>query len=223
VLSTDLRLRAGSNLSLARYVGTQLNNLFPANGLESDVDQLMAIMSAALERLRPILLAVRNYEAGVFNHLHTLQYATFLYLLGSEQWRVDSADALADRLFCLNRALNSLDLYHAVSMPEIFFISHGLGAVLGDAKYGTRIVVFQNVTVGRIGSDKPVIGENVVLYPGSAVTGSAIINDNCVLSAGVHVHNVFVPANTLVIGRGRELIFETRKRNYSALYFRDGE
>jgi serine O-acetyltransferase len=218
-----MRLRAGSNLNLARFVGTQLNNLFPADGLQTDIDKLMVIMPSALERLHPIILAVRNFDSSEFNHLHTLQYATFLYLLGREQWAVDSGDSLADRIFCLNRALNSLDLYVAVKMPEVFFISHGLGSVLGAAQYGTRFVAFQNVTVGRIGDDKPVIGENVVLYPGSAVTGNAVIGDSCVLSAGAHVHNLVVPANTLVIGRGRDLVFEPRKRDYAALYFRDGQ
>jgi serine O-acetyltransferase len=215
-----LTLRAGNVLSLARYVATQLNNMFPAGGMESDVDQVMAVLPAALERLLPITFAVRSYEPGFFNHFHTLQYATLLYLLGNEQWQTEPTSGLADRLFCLNRSLNSIDLFHAVKMPEVFFISHGLGTVLGNAIYGTRLVVFQNVTVGRVGEDKPVVGQNVVLYPGAIVTGSAVIGENSVISAGTVVHGTRVPENTIATGRGRKLVFQPRKRDYAALYFR---
>ena len=84
--SDSISLRAGTPAALASYVATQLNNLFPAEGLDADVERLSALVPAALLRMQPILSAVRNFEPRRFDHFHSLQYATFLYLLGNEDW-----------------------------------------------------------------------------------------------------------------------------------------
>lgn len=221
--ATPLALRAGSPAALARYVARQLDSLVPADGADADAEQVRALVPHALERLRPILAAVRNFDPGRFNHFNALQYATFLYLLGNEQWHRSTTDALADRLFCLNRALNAIDLFHAVPMPEVFFISHGLGAVLGNASYGDRLVVFQNVTVGRVADARPVLGQNVVLYPGAVVTGDAVVGDNCVIAAGTVIHGARIPSDTVVSAGADGLVLTPRRRDYAGLYFRSGE
>ncbi len=215
----NLSLRVASTLSLANYIAAQMDNIYPADGRNSDVEQVMTVLPGALERLRPILESVRNYDSGHFNHFHSLQYATLLYLLSNESWRVDRKCQLAERLYCLNRTLSSLDLFYAITMPEVFFISHGLGTVLGNATYGTRLVVFQNVTVGRVGADRPVIGRNVVLFPGAVVTGTATIGDNSVVAAGVVVHGIGIPPDTVVQMKDGQLKLGSRKRDYAALYF----
>ena len=216
-----LSLRAGNSAALARYVARQLDSQFPAEGVNADAEQIAELLPRALERLRPILAAVRNFEPGAFNHFNSLQYASFLYLLGNEQWRARPTDALADRLFCLNRALNSIDLFYAVQMPEVFFLSHGLGAVLGNATYGERCVFFQNVTVGRVAAARPVIGRNVVLYPGAVVTGNAVIGDGCVIAAGTIVHGERIESDHVARTSAGGLVLTPRKRDYASLYFRD--
>jgi serine O-acetyltransferase len=214
-------LRAGTPDLLGRYVATQLGSLFPAEGFNIDLERLMSILPGALDRLRPILATVRNFDPGLFNHFNALQYASFLYLLGNEQWRANGADALADRLFCLNRALNAVDLFYAVNMPEVFFLSHALGTVLGNAEYGDRLVVFQNVTVGRVGDDRPRIGSNVVLYPGAMVTGKAVIGNNCVIAAGTVVHGHQIPDDSVATTGATGLVLKPRQRDFSGLYLRD--
>jgi serine O-acetyltransferase len=220
VRAPSLVLRAGSAVDLARYVAKQLESLFPAEGLEADTERLSALLPSALERLRPILASVRNFDPTTFNHFNSLQYATFLYLLSNEQWRCSPSDAMADRLFCLNRALNAIDLFFAVQMPEIFFISHGLGSVIGNATYGERLVTFQNVTVGRVGDDRPQVGARVVLYPGAVVTGRAIIGEGSVVAAGTVVHGITVPPDVVVTSLGGEIVFRPRTRDFISLYFR---
>jgi serine O-acetyltransferase len=220
MVTSKLRLRAGSDAALAHHIARQLNSVIPEDNPDSDVQRLLPLIGSALERLRPILAAVRAFDHAEFNHFNSLQYSTFLYLLGNEQWRTGSSDALADRLFCLNRALNSIDLFYAVQMPEVFFLSHGLGAVLGNATYGERCVFFQNVTVGRVADARPVIGSNVVLYPGAVVTGNAIIGDGCVISAGTIVHGERIASNTVVRMGAGGLVVTPRKRDYAGLYFR---
>jgi serine O-acetyltransferase len=216
-MTTALRLRAGSIDALSRYVATQLG-MFPAGGFDADVECIQALLDPTLERMRPILEAVRAFDATAFDHFHSLQYASFLYLLANESWRRRAGDRLPDRLFALNRALNAIDLFYAVCMPEVFFISHGVGSVLGNATYGSRLVFFQNVTVGRVGEDRPAIGANVVLYAGAVVTGSAVVGDDCVVAAGTVVHNTTIPENTVVASGGGELRLKPRTRDFSGLY-----
>lgn len=213
-----LKLPAGNMINLAHYVAAQLHHMFPDGSMEQDVDIITDCLPQALERMRPILGAVCAFEPDIFNHFNSLQYATFLYLLGNEHWRIDPSGIFADRLFCLNRMLNALDLFYSVEMPEVFFVSHGVGTVLGNAAYGNRLVFFQNVTVGRVGSDRPTIGENVILYPGATVTGRSEIGSNSVISAGVVIHNTSVPKNVLVMSNGSELVFKSLKRDYLSLY-----
>ena len=218
-----LLLRAGNMIDLTRYVAAQLHNMFPVSGMEQDVEMMIDILPRALERMRPILGAVRAFEPDTFNHFNALQYATFLYFLGNEHWKIDPSSSMADRLFCLNRALNAMDFFYKVEMPEIFFLSHGVGSVLGNATYGNRIVFFQNVTVGRVGDNRPKIGDNVILYPGATITGQSEIGNNCVISAGVVVHGLCVPDNVLVTRIGHELVFRPLKRDYLGLYLRPSQ
>jgi len=216
-----VELRAGSIGALARFVASQLDALFPDEGRDRDCERLAAPLPAALARMRPILAAVRAFEADRFDHLHSLQYSTFLYLLASESARAHGMEGrLADRLFCLNRALNSIDLFHAVELPEVFFLSHGLGAVLGNASYGNRLVVFQNVTVGRVGEHRPQIGAGVVLYPGATVTGKSRIGEGSVVAAGTVVHGVEVPPKRLASMQGGELTFRPLPRDYLSMFLR---
>lgn len=219
-IKVPLKLCIGNMMDLTRYLAKQLDHLAPAEDVEADTVRLAEIFPRALERMRPILEAVRSFDPTTFDHFNSLQHATLLYLLANEAWRCDPADRLADRLFCLNRAMHSIDLFYAVQMPEVFFISHGLGAVLGNATYGNHLVIFQNVTVGRVGEDRPIIGKNVTLFPGAVVTGNAVIGDNSVIAAGTVVHGASVPDNTIAKVVGGEFGLFPRKRDFSSLYFR---
>jgi serine O-acetyltransferase len=215
-----MKLRIGSADELARYVARQLDQLVPESGPQADLERIAPAMPAALERMRPVLAAVRAFTADYFDHFNSLQYASLVYLLSNELWRQPAAKTLAERLFCLNRALNSIDLFPAVALPEVFFISHGLGSVLGNVEYGNRLVLFQNVTVGRIGDDRPAIGSDVVLYPGATVTGRSVIGNNSVVAAGTVVHNQTIPNDCIVGSRGAGIVVSPRKKDYIGLYLR---
>jgi len=214
-------LRIGDPTALTRYVAAQLNNLFPDQGMEADIALLAPSLPRALQRMAPLLEAIRNFKPGFFDHFNSLQYASFLYLLANEHWRRAADVALSERLFCLNRALNAIDLFYSVRMPEVFFLSHGLGATLGNASYGNRLVVFQNVTVGRVGDDRPAIGDDVVLYPGAIVTGRSTIGHRSVVGAGTVLHGVDVPDDTVATMREGALSLRPRgSRDFIGHYLR---
>lgn len=219
LLETDA-LNSENLRSLALYVSKQLDSLFPSEGLDLDLENISHILPSTIARLSPILGAAHCFKDSLFEYYNSLQYATFLYLLANEQWRRGFDAILSERLFCLNKALNSIDLYYSVQLPEVFLISHGVGSVIGNAQYGDRLVVFQNVTVGRIGKLKPVIGENVVIYPGATITGKSVVGNNCVISAGTILHNVIVPDNTIARLDNGKLTFQENRRDYVGLYLR---
>ena len=219
-IKNPLRLRAGSISNLTLYISKQLNSLFPAEGLDCDIEELGRIINIALERMRPILEAVRAFEENAFDHFNTLQYSTFLYLVSNEYWQLTQKTELSERIFCLNRALNSIELFYCVNMPEIFLLAHGLGSVLVNTHYGNKLVIFQNVSVGRVGDEKPFISENVILFPGSIISGNTLIGKNCVVGAGVVLHNFELPDNTMAIRNAEGFVLKPRKRDFSALYFK---
>lgn len=213
-----IRLRAGSVEALARYLAHQLGNMFPSTGGGDDFEQLMRIVPPALERMRPILSSVRMFKADEFDHYNSLQAASFVYLASNEAGRDPAHIMMAERLFLLNRALNALDVFYAVTLPEVFFISHGVGAVLGNVEYGDRLVFFHAVTVGRVGQDRPRIGSDVVLYPGAVVTGSTVIGARSIVAAGTVVHDRVIPDDSVVSQAGAELNIRPRKTDYVGLY-----
>ena len=203
---------------LAKYVATQLQNIFPDESIKDDTSRIYPFINIALDRMRPILESVRSFQSSSFDKYHSLQYATFLYLLSNEVWADGSDSKMADRLFLLNRTLNSLDLFYKVKMPEVFFLSHALGTVLGNVEFATNLVVFQNVTVGRLGTATPKLGSNVILFPGSSVTGNSIVGDNSVIGAGVAINNLTVPDNTVVTIIDGCIKYKERRRDYIDLY-----
>jgi serine O-acetyltransferase len=209
------------NSKLAEYIAIQLNNIFPEHSIKDDESRIHPFVDKAVQRMQPILKSVKLFQSEGFNKFNSLQYATFLYLLSNEVWAAGSDTVMADRLFLLNRTLNSLDLFYKVKMPKVFFLSHALGTVLGNVDFGTNLVVFQNVTVGRVGSAMPKLGANVILYPGSSVTGNSIVGNNCVIGAGVSVDNMEVPDNTVAIKQDGITRLKVRVKNYINLYIDD--
>ena len=97
----------GELLSLATYVAKQLDSTFPSNGIDSDIHKIYLLLPNTIERLKIVLQAVHCFDENSFNLYNSLQYTTFLYILANQQWKSGTDLSLAERLFCLNRALNS--------------------------------------------------------------------------------------------------------------------
>src|SRR6185437_482630 len=121
----------------------------------------------------------------------------------------------------MNKALNGIDLFYEIAMPEVFYIGHSVGIVLAKATDGNHLVLYQNSTVGRHKDQIPVIGERVVLYPNSAVIGRSVVDDDCVVSQGVSVINKRTPKGSMVFsGAPGDLVFRPRPDDLLQEYFR---
>ena len=121
---------------LADYVSSQLNYLFP-DGRTIQLREHRSSVDLALDRVAYSFKhsAVRHYcVAGEprFNHLFSDQYAAFLWFLANTLWKARGAPVL-DKLFCLNKALHAFECMYDTLLPDIFFLSHTVGTVLGKA------------------------------------------------------------------------------------------
>ncbi|HNZ92069.1 MAG TPA: hypothetical protein PKM82_12760 [Acidovorax sp.] len=187
-----------SRTELIAYVARQLASFYP-DGLDTDAPAVLAAhMDTALARLGRCINEVRFWVPDQFDHLHSTQYTLFLYYLSHTIWQATGNCTLCTKLFCLNKALNGIDLFYEIEMPEVLFIGHSVGIVFAKAQYGNYLVVYQNSTVGKNHGVAPVLGEGVVMYPGTAIIGRCEVGDGTVLSQGVSLINANTPGHCTV-------------------------
>lgn len=203
---------------LAEYVARQLANFFP-DGHDAR-PSIQQGMPAALARVRHCVSQVRGWPAD-FDPLHSAHNATFLYYLANEVGVVQADHATATRLFLLNKALNGLELFYDLAMPEVFALSHTTGLVFAKATFGNQLVFHQNCTVGRKADDqRPVFGNRVVMFPGSMVIGHCRVRDNTVIAPGVRLIETDTPGDCYVLpGEGGRPIFKALKKDIWRTYF----
>ena len=201
--------------TLQTYVERQIAHLVP--GFRHAIELSTEAVETALVRIERNVVRQLGGERG-FDPLISGQYATFLYYL-AHAMRNDRETAT--HLFLLNKALNGIDLFYDVVMPDYFLIGHTVGMVFAKANYGDFCVFHQNCTVGRILADRPVLGEGVVIYPGGAIIGRCRVGANTVISAGVQVINADTPGNCIVFsGTDGKPVFKPITERYSARYYR---
>jgi serine O-acetyltransferase len=206
--------------SLILYLTAQLNHLFPDHKRHN----LRRVVPHALDRLEKCLSRVKLPAYHVndnirFDHLHSEQYASFLYLASNVAWREAGDTDLAAKLFCLNKALNGMICMYDTTLPDYFLIVHSVGIMLGKATYSDYLVVHQNVTVGTDRGRQPRLGEGVVICGGAAIIGNCEIGENVSVSVHSTVLNSSVPAGHVVAGRSPDLKIKPAKRRLVCEYF----
>jgi serine O-acetyltransferase len=192
-----------SREQLTNYVGRQFDALFPDGGKTGDLAKLIG---HALERVERCFskIGVKGYsdERGArFNHLHTDQYAVFLYYLSNSAFGA-GVHPIAEKAYALNKSLHALDAFYEVGLPEIMLLVHPVGTVLGRAKYSDYFCCYQNCTTGaNLENVYPVLGRGVVLYGGSRVIGGTELGDNTFVSTGtIAIDAGRLPPNSVVHG-----------------------
>lgn len=172
------------------------------------------VLERVLERVEKCFSKSKNKyyfkdDLVYFNPYHSGQYCIYLYFL-SNTLSLDGEKIIADKVYYLNKMLNSCDLYHEVQLPEYFFLDHPVGAVIGRAKYGLGFKFGQNVTVGNNKGIYPVIGNNVRLCANSIVLGNCEIGANVIIGPGTCVKDTDIPSDCLVFGASPNLIIKKR-------------
>ena len=202
---------------LFQLIVKQLKNLFHFNKEETDI--LHRSFTSALDKVKYSFSFSHNkyYKQNgsiYFNPYQSAQYCIFLYWLSYELGIDSKGSCLADRVYYLNKALNSVDIYHQVRLPDVFFLDHPVGSVIGRADYGMCFSFSQNCTVGNNKGIYPVIGKNVTMNSGSSIIGNCTIEDNVILGAGTLIKDQNIPSCSLVFGQSPSLIIKSRPREY---------
>lgn len=201
-----------SEAQLVTLVEHQLSNFFPVEDREKIL--LMESVFSVLDRSYHCFLNIDNkyMKRGVFSPFHSGQWTIFLYYFSHTISPLDKT--LADKLYYLNKIMNGLDVYHEVCLPDIFYLEHPLGTILGRARYGNYFIAMQGCTVGG-NRDRatgvimyPVIGEHVTLLSNSKVIGNSKIGNNVTIAANAYIKDTDIPDNATVFGNTPNLIIK---------------
>ncbi len=139
---------------------------------------------------------------------HSGQYCVFLYYLSNEMYLQDNSGENAEKVYYLNKILNSVDIFYEVTMPDIFSLEHPLGSVMGRAKYGDYFHFYQGCTVGGSNGLYPLLGKGIVMYSNSKILGDCHVGNNVIMSANSYIIDCNIPDNSIVFGQGREMVIK---------------
>lgn len=211
--------------NLIHYLTKQINYFFPDE--EVTQESLASLVYKALGRTEYCFskINIKYFFDGnyvIFNHLNTDQYAVFLYYLSNMIWKIDKDTTLAGKVYYLNKALNCLDIFYEVELPDIFLLVHPVGTVLGRGKYKDYFVAYQRVTIGaNTKQEYPEMGRGLVMYGGSALIGNCRLGDNCLVSVGTIVMDQDIPANMAIFGKFPDVSYKPTKKSVIERYFRE--
>jgi serine O-acetyltransferase len=182
------------------YVLRQMNHYFPDNQnlTAKEYDQVFSI---AIERTSYCFshIKMNSYSSDgetYLNHLHANQYAIFLWFLSNTVWVEFRNEVVANKLYCLNRTLNSLSCSYEAKLPRIFLLLHIVGTVLGKAEYSDFFVACHGCTVGAHHGIYPNIGRGVAMLPHSSIIGACDIGDRVSLGINTTAYEQDIPDNT---------------------------
>jgi serine O-acetyltransferase len=206
--------------SLVDYVSAQLDHFFPDR--RGDTRALIdSAVDDALDRIRPCVRMNRVWPKDRFSYLHSNQYAVFLYFLANTLWKRKAGDNICNKLYCLNKALNALECFYSIELPELFCICHSPGIVLAQATYANYFVLYQNSTVGRVKADeRPIFSPGVIMFPNTAIIGNCRIGAKTFLAQGSSIIDADTPGDCVVFSSGGKLTFKTPKLDYLNQFFR---
>jgi serine O-acetyltransferase len=201
-----------SGSALSAYVERQLAAFFP----DDQPHDVAGVVAEALVRVAvcfaPVRLApYRRDGEPFFDHLHSDQYATFVYL-ASRVAHERGDRALAAKLYGLNKALNGFMCMYDTLLPPRFLLIHTVGMMLGKATYGDLLVAVHGCTVGTDRGVRPVLGAGVILYGGASVVGDCHLGDNVTVAAHALVRNQSVAAGSVVAGASPALTVKPARR-----------
>lgn len=121
------------------------------------------------------------------NHLGALQ--VFFYRLAREFHQNKIDDYFKYHIHFLMKLLTSSEIYWTTKIGKGFVANHGNIIIGSKCTIGKNFVIYQGCTIGastkfeNLYSTKgPKIGDNVVLYPNSVITGDITIGNNVVIA-----------------------------------------
>lgn len=197
--------------------------------IESIVGYKNRAFKGALKKTLPYAVERHKYcmSYKVIKHIpthisfHADEYAAFLYFFSNELYKRLGENVFAEKIYLLNRYLNSLDIFYDRELPDIFHLEHPIGTIIGRAKLSNYLEIYQGVTIGgNLQLEMPDIGENVSLYAGATIIGKTKIGCNCSIGSGVTLLNEIIENNSTVINTLTPIRIKNKKDNHNTQLFR---
>ena len=196
---------------LRDYIARQLDSFYP-DGYHMEGESVDRAFNRGLERLEYCFqhISFPAYNDGkqtYFSHLHSDQYAQLLYYFANSLWMDSQNRVICDKLIGLNKTLNGFFVSYKGKLPDVFFLGHPVGSVIGNADYSDFLVVFQNVTIntaeGPQGETAPSLGQGVFLGAGAKIIGNKRIGNGVSVGVDAVVYNEEIEDN-MVVTRQRD-------------------
>ena len=220
--------------SLFSYVLKQVNTFFPDKNKVVKDNQLTKAFEKALSRLEycfshisdPLYstLDENGIEHPFFQHTNSDQYCIFLYYFSNSLWKMyPTKKDVCDKLILLNKTLHGCWFTYKVELPDIFYVSHPVGSVIGHAIYRNFLVICQNVTIGERIDTKEEIGEYCFLSTGATIIGNERIGKDVSIGVNTTIFRETIPDNSVVyIDRktGSRVIKQLKRNSRAHLCFK---
>lgn len=196
---------------LSRYISRQIDHIF---GYDIDMD---IYLSQAEYEISKCFEASSNkhFVGGDIENIsvyNSVQYCIVLYILANTAYKLDGDGHNAEKLYYLNKVLNSVDIFYTVEMPEIWGCEHPLSAVMEHAKFGDYFYFYQGCTVGGNYDNYPIIGNNVRMYSNSTIVGDSVIGNNVIISANTYIKDATIPDNCIVFGQSPNITIKKKTK-----------
>ena len=201
-----------SKEAILQGLNKQLSSFFSIS--DDEVKEIAFLSETVLKRCEICFSENRNkyYSKGgeaYFNPHHSGQYTVFLYYFSNSVFKAGKDYyRLAEKIYYLNKIMNSCDLFYEVELPAIFMLDQPVGTVLGRAKYGNFFKFTQNCTVGSKNDLFPTIGDYVTMTTNSKVFGNSKIGKNVIIGVDTCIKDEDIPDNSLVFGQSPNLIIK---------------
>ncbi len=205
---------------LKKYIELQIDKNIPDGKmlegmiLKSDIEKALDKCDYCFKHIRNAAFFDEKGQT-YFSHLHADQYGMFLVYLGSLIWKERKDKLVCDRLMYLNRVLHSFLMSYKAKVPDIFWLAHPIGSVIGNADYSDYLYISQNCTINTAGNGqelKPHIGQFFSMGAGAALVSDKPIGDNCSIGVNALLFNKELKDNSIVINNnGKTEILENRE------------
>lgn len=189
----ELLIHQIQNLYIGEVSETSINRAYP-----TVIDKLETCFSHIKNKY------YQEKDEPLFNPLHVAQWTMFLYEMAHEICQFGEID-LCDKIYGISKMISAADIFYGVNMPDIWFLDHPQGSVMGRAKYGNYFSFSQGCTVGNNKGIFPVLEDHVCMMAGAKILGDCHICDHVIVSADTLIIDHDIPGYSIVFGKGRDI------------------
>ena len=213
---------------LEKYIFSQISTLIPDSQLKygqisyADIEKALEKCDFCFKHINNSAFCKERGET-FFSHLHADQYAMFLVYLSNLIWKERQDKIACDRIMYLNRILHSFMMSYKAKVPDIMWLAHPVGSVIGNADYSDYLYISQNCTINTAGNAdelKPHIGKFFAMGAGAALIGDKEVGNYCSIGVNATVYNTELKDNSIVINkRGKIKILHSEKISFAQKIF----